>query len=186
MILRQLFDYETYTYTYLIASNTSREAVLIDPVKTNVELYCQLLRELDLKLIYAMDTHVHADHITALSKLQELTGCQTVMGKQSKAQHVSVYAEEGKPISVGDLVINPIYTPGHTDDSYCFFIDNCLFTGDTLFIRGTGRTDFQNGSSEQQYDSLFNKLLTLAEDTKVFPGHDYKGCTMSTIGEEKK
>lgn len=186
MILRQLFDYGTYTYTYLIASDASREAVLIDPVKSQVKIYLQIIKELDLKLVFAIDTHVHADHITALGELHRLTQCQMVMGKQSKAKGALKYAVEGEPLVVGDLIIQPLYTPGHTDDSYSFLLDDCLFTGDTLLIRGTGRTDFQHGNSEQQYESLFNKLLKLPDNTRVYPGHDYNGFTMSTIGEEKQ
>jgi glyoxylase-like metal-dependent hydrolase (beta-lactamase superfamily II) len=185
MIFRQLFDYETYTYTYLIASDIGREGVLIDPVKGNTEQYLKLIDEMNLKLVYALDTHVHADHITALGELSQKTGCDTVLGKETKAEFVTVYAQEGTPIVFDNLVINPIYTPGHTDDSYCYLMDDRIFTGDTLLIRGTGRTDFQNGSSSDQYDSIFNKILTLPNHTLVFPAHDYNGMTMSTIREEK-
>lgn len=186
MIFRQLFDYETYTYTYLIASDVGREAVLIDPVKSQNPLYVQLINELDLKLVFAIDTHVHADHITGLADLRRLTECQTIMGSESKAECVSLRAIEGKPIIVDTLTIHPLHTPGHTDDSYSFLMDDRVFTGDTLLIRGTGRTDFQNGDSEQQYNSLFNKLLLLPENTWVYPAHDYKGMTRSTIGEERR
>jgi glyoxylase-like metal-dependent hydrolase (beta-lactamase superfamily II) len=185
MIFRQLFDYETYTYTYLIASDIGREGVLIDPVKGNTEQYLKLIDELNLKLVYAIDTHVHADHITALGELGKQTGCETVLGQETKAEFVSLYAKEGTPIKFGDLTIEPIYTPGHTDDSYCYLMDDRIFTGDTLLIRGTGRTDFQNGSASDQYDSIFKKILTLPDNTLVFPGHDYNGMTMSTIAEEK-
>lgn len=185
MIFRQMLDYDTFTYTYLIASEVGREGVLIDPVKGNVEQYLRLINELDLKLVYALDTHVHADHITALGELGQKTGCDTVLGKETKAQFVTVHAEEGTPIVFGNLVINPIYTPGHTDDSYCYIMDDRIFTGDTLLIRGTGRTDFQNGNAGDQYDSLFKKILTLPDHTLVFPAHDYNGMTMSTIKEEK-
>lgn len=186
MIFRQLFDPESYTYTYLIASESSREAVLIDPVKSKVKCYLQLLKELELKLVYAIDTHVHADHITALSDLHKETSCQMVIGEQSKAEGQLMHAKEGKPLCIGDLIIQPIHTPGHTDDSYCFLVNDYLFTGDTLLIRGTGRTDFQQGNSLDQYNSIFNKLLILPNGTRVYPGHDYNGFTMSTIGEEKK
>lgn len=185
MIFRQLFDHESYTYTYLIASGIGREALLIDPVKENTELYLQLIKELDLKLVFAIDTHVHADHITALGQLREQTDCVTIMGKQSRAECVSMRVEEGEPISIDGLELQPLYTPGHTDDSYCFLMDDRVFTGDTLLIRGTGRTDFQNGSADNQYESLFNKVLTLPEETLVYPAHDYRGMTVSTIGEEK-
>jgi len=186
MIFRQLFDYDTYTYTYLIADEASGEGVIIDPVKRNLEKYLKLINELNLKLVYAIDTHVHADHITALGELGKQTKCDTVLGKETKAKFVSVYAQEGTPIKFGNLEIHPIYTPGHTDDSYCYLLDNRIFTGDTLLIRGTGRTDFQNGSASDQYDSIFKKLLSLPGDTLVFPAHDYNGMSMSTIGEEKK
>lgn len=188
MIFRQLFDAESFTYTYLIASESTREAALIDPVKSKVKLYLQLLKELELKLTYAIDTHVHADHITALSELTKKTHCQIVMGEQSKAQGPLplLYVKESEPLHLGNLIIQPIHTPGHTNDSYCFLVNDYLFTGDTLLIRGTGRTDFQQGNSKHQYHSLFNKLLKLPGHTRVYPGHDYNGYTMSTISEEKK
>jgi len=186
MIFRQLFDYKTYTYTYLIASSIGREAVLIDPVLSQLEFYIQLLNELDIKLVFAIDTHLHADHITALGGLQDRVNCQTVLGEQTQAQCVSLHLQEGKAIILDDLVLQPIYTPGHTDDSYSLLMGDRVFTGDTLLIRGTGRTDFQNGDSRQQFDSLFNKLLTLPEETLVYPAHDYHGMTVSSIGEEKR
>lgn len=186
MIFRQLFDYDTYTYTYLVAADDGREAVLIDPVKSQTDLYLQLMQELGVKLMYAIDTHVHADHITALGNLQKATECATVMGEQSAAKCVSLRIKDGEKIKIGDLELTAMHTPGHTDDSYCFSMADRVFTGDTLFIRGTGRTDFQNGNSSDQYDSIFNKLLTLPEETIVYPGHDYRGMTSSTIGEEKR
>lgn len=184
MIFRQFFDYDTYTYTYLVASGIGREAVLIDPVKEQMPLYLQILKELDVKLMFALDTHVHADHITALGDLRNATDCVTVMGEQTSAQCVTLKAKDGDPILIDNLVLKPIYTPGHTDDSYSFVMDDRVFTGDTLLIRGSGRTDFQNGDSAMQYVSLFNRLLTLPKETIVFPGHDYRGMTSSTIGEE--
>ena len=186
MLFRQLFDYDTYTYSYLIAAKAGSEAVIIDPVKQQMPLYRKLLNELDIKLVFAIDTHVHADHITALGSLQDETNCTTVMGNESKAECVTLRAKEGELIKFANLQLEPIYTPGHTDDSYCFKLGDILFTGDTLLIRGTGRTDFQNGSSEQQYDSLFNKILRLPDATVVYPAHDYNGCTVSTIAEEKR
>lgn len=185
MIFRQLFDYDTYTYTYLIASGIGREAVLIDPVKEQLSLYQQLLNELDVKLTFAIDTHVHADHITALGDLRTATECVTVMGEQTSAECVSLKVKEGESIIIDNLILKPIYTPGHTDDSYSFVMDDRVFTGDTLLIRGSGRTDFQNGDSAMQYDSIFNNLLTLPKETLVYPGHDYRGMTSSTIGEEQ-
>ena len=190
MIFRQLFDQESSTYTYLLADETSREAVLIDPVKERVDSYLQLLRELDLTLINAIDTHVHADHVTALGELRDATGCNTAMGEQSSAVCVNTRIKDGEIIKIGALQLKAIYTPGHTDDSYSFYLqtDNrgYVFTGDTLLIRGSGRTDFQNGDAGAQYDSIFNRLLTLPDDTAVYPAHDYKGWTVSTIAEEKR
>ncbi|MCX4028384.1 MBL fold metallo-hydrolase [Endozoicomonas sp. SM1973] len=190
MLFRQLFDEATWTYTYLLAEHEGGQALLIDPVREKVPQYQQLIRELKLQLIYAIDTHVHADHITALGKLRELYGCETIFGERTQAQCASHMVKEGEIISLGNLHLKTIYTPGHTDDSYCFLLTNetpqLLFTGDTLLIRGTGRTDFQQGDARQQYESLFNKLLKLPDSTLVYPGHDYKGMTVSTIGEEKR
>jgi glyoxylase-like metal-dependent hydrolase (beta-lactamase superfamily II) len=184
MIFRQLFERESSTYTYLLAGERSREALLIDPVKSEVHKYLQLVNELDLKLVVAIDTHVHADHITALGDLRQHTSCTTLMGEQSRAECVSSRVSEGELISIDGVKLRALYTPGHTDDSYSFLAGDRVFTGDTLLIRGTGRTDFQNGDARAQYDSLFNKLLRLPRETRVYPGHDYKGWTMSTIGEE--
>lgn len=186
MIFRQLFDQESYTYTYLLASSTGSEAILIDPVLDKVDRYLQLLDELDLKLVKVADTHVHADHITGMGALRDRTRCVTLMGEQSKVNLVSQRFSHGEFIAIDGVKLQAIYTPGHTYDSYCFLMEDRVFTGDTLFIRGTGRTDFQQGDAAAQYDSIFGKLLTLPEDTLVYPGHDYKGDTVSTIGEEKR
>lgn len=186
MIFRQLFDSESSTYTYLIAERAGGEALLIDPVQKHVDQYLQLIRELDLKLVKAADTHVHADHVTGLGALRDATGCTTIMGRETAADCVSLKVTEGEIIRVDGLEIEPLYTPGHTDDSYSYRMKDRVFTGDTLLIRGTGRTDFQNGDARAQYDSLFHKLLRLPEDTLVYPGHDYKGWTVSTIGEEAR
>lgn len=185
MIFRQLFDSVSSTYTYLIASRAGAEALIIDPVLDKVDRYVQLLRELDLKLVKAIDTHVHADHITGLGALRDRTKCVTVMGEQSGVDVVSMRVADGDCIDIEGIELKAIYTPGHTDDSYSFLLGDRVFTGDTLLIRGTGRTDFQHGSSAAAYDSIFNKLLTLPDDTLVYPAHDYKGDTVSTIGEEK-
>ena len=185
MIFRQLFDSESSTYTYLIASRRGGEALIIDPVLDRVDRYMQLLDELDLRLIKAVDTHVHADHITGLGALRDRTKCITVMGQQSGVDVVSMRVAEGDTIDVEGLALDVIYTPGHTDDSYSYLLGDRVFTGDTLLIRGTGRTDFQHGNAREQYDSLFNKLLKLPDETLVYPAHDYKGDTVSTIGEEK-
>ena len=185
MIFRQLFDSVSCAYTYLIASRRGGEALIIDPVLEKVDRYLQLLDELDLKLVKALDTHVHADHITGLGALRDRTRCITVMGQESGVDVVSQRVSDGDRIDIEGLSLAAIYTPGHTDDSYCFLMGDRVFTGDTLFIRGTGRTDFQHGDARAQYDSIFNKLLTLPSETLVYPGHDYKGDTVSTIGEEK-
>ncbi len=186
MIFRQLFDSTSGTYTYLLASRSGGEALIIDPVLEKVDRYLQLVRELDLKLVKAVDTHLHADHITGLGALRDRTHCITVMGEQTKADIVSMRVAEGDRIEIEGVRLDVLYTPGHTDDSYSFLLDDRVFTGDTLLIRGTGRTDFQNGDPRAQYDSIFNKLLKLPEPTLVFPAHDYKGETVSTIGEEKR
>src|SRR5215467_4389730 len=185
MIFRQLFDSTSGTYTYLIASRAGGEALIIDPVLEKVDRYLHLIKELDLKLVKAADTHLHADHITGLGALRDHTHCITVMGEQTKADVVSMRLADGDKLAIEGLSLEAMYTPGHTDDSYSFVLRDRVFTGDTLLIRGTGRTDFQNGDARAQYDSIFNKLLRLPDDTMVFPAHDYKGETVSTIGEEK-
>jgi glyoxylase-like metal-dependent hydrolase (beta-lactamase superfamily II) len=184
MIFRQLFDRTSSTYSYLIAARSGGEALLIDPVLENTDRYVQLLNELDVKLALAVDTHIHADHVTALGSLQQKAGCVTAMGDKTDAECVSVKFSEGEKLCVDDLHLDILYTPGHTDDSYSFVLPDRVFTGDTLLIRETGRTDFQNGDAGAQYDSLFNKLLRLPQDTLVYPAHDYNGMTVSTIGEE--
>ena len=185
MIFRQLFDSVSGTYTYLLASRRGGEALIIDPVLEKVERYIQLLHELDVRLVKAVDTHLHADHITGMGALRDRTHCITVMGEQTSADVVSMRVAEGERISIEGLCLDVLYTPGHTDDSYSFVIGDRVFTGDTLLIRGTGRTDFQNGDPRAQYDSIFNKLLKLPDETLVFPAHDYKGDTVSTIAEER-
>ncbi|MBB4278945.1 MBL fold metallo-hydrolase [Rhizobium mongolense] len=186
MIFRQLFDSISGTYTYLIASRKGGEALIIDPVLEKVDRYLKLVEELDLKLVKAVDTHLHADHITGLGALRDRTHCVTVMGEQTLADVVSMRVTEGDRVAIEGLSLDVLYTPGHTDDSYSFLMNGRVFTGDTLLIRGTGRTDFQNGNPFQQYDSIFNKLLKLPDETLVYPAHDYKGDTVSTIGEEKR
>src|SRR5436309_2863055 len=185
MIFRQLFDSVSGTYTYLLASRHGGEALIIDPVLEKVDRYLQVIRELDLKLVKAVDTHLHADHITGLGALRDRTHCITVMGEQTHAGVVSMRVTEGDRVNIEGLSLDVLYTPGHTDDSYSFLLDGRVFTGDTLLIRGTGRTDFQNGDPRAQYDSIFGKLLKLPNETLVYPAHDYKGDTVSTIGEEK-
>ena len=185
MIFRQLFDSVSGTYSYLLASRRGGEAMIIDPVLEKVDRYLALIRELDLKLVKAVDTHMHADHITGLGALRDKTHCITAMGEQTKADVVSVRLSDGDKLAIEGVSLDVIYTPGHTDDSYSFTMPDRVFTGDTLLIRGTGRTDFQNGDPRAQYESLFGRLLKLPDATLVFPAHDYKGDTVSTIGEEK-
>jgi len=186
MIFRQLFDKTSSTYTYLLAERQGGEALLIDPVLENTGQYVRLIEELDLKLVLAVDTHIHADHVTALGSLRDQSGCVTAMGAMTRAECVSLHFNEGEKLCVDNLHLDILYTPGHTDDSYSFLLPDRVFTGDTLLIRGTGRTDFQNGDPAAQYDSLFGKLLTLPERTLVYPAHDYNGMTVSTVGEEKR
>ena len=185
MIFRQLFDSASGTYSYLVASRRGGEALIIDPVLEKVDRYLQLVRELDLQLVKAVDTHLHADHITGLGALRDRTQCITVMGEQSGVDVVSMRVTDGDTLRIEGVSLDVLYTPGHTDDSYSFHMADRVFTGDTLLIRGTGRTDFQNGDPRAQYESIFNRLLRLPDETLVFPAHDYKGDTVSTIGEEK-
>ena len=186
MLFRQLFDSASFTYTYLLASRPGGEALIIDPVLDRVEQYLLLLKELNLDLVKVVDTHIHADHITGMGILRDKTKCITIMGEQSAVDVVSMRVKEGDQITVEGISLDVIYTPGHTNDSYSFKMNDRIFTGDTLFIRGTGRTDFQGGDALEQYDSIFNKLLKLPEETLVYPAHDYKGEMVSTIGEEKR
>lgn len=185
MIFRQLFEPVSSTYTYLMASRIGGEALIIDPVFEKVDRYILLLEELDLKLVKAIDTHTHADHVTGLAALRDLTRCVTVMGERSKVDIVSMRVCEGDKVNIESIDLEVLETPGHTDDSYSFMLPDRVFTGDALLIRGSGRTDFQNGDPYASYESIFNKLLKLPEDTLVYPAHDYKGDTVSTIGEER-
>ena len=186
MIFKQVFDQKSSTYTYLIASSKGREALIIDPVLENVEDYLKLLTELDLKLVKVIDTHIHADHVTGASRLKDKTKCATIMGENTPADSVEIKVKDEEIIKLDHLKIRALYTPGHTSDSYSFLMDNYLFSGDTLLINGTGRTDFQNGNSKDAYNSIFNKLLKLPDETLLYPAHDYKGEKVSTIGKEKK
>lgn len=185
MIFRQFFDSSSSTYTYLLASRHGGEALIVDPVLEKVDRYIQLLEELDLRLVKAIDTHLHADHITGLDALRERTRCITVMGEQTRAEVVSIRVADGDRVDIEGLSLEALYTPGHTDDSYSFIMPDRVFTGDTLLIRGTGRTDFQNGDARAQYDSIFGRLLKLPGETLVYPAHDYKGDMVSTIAEER-
>jgi glyoxylase-like metal-dependent hydrolase (beta-lactamase superfamily II) len=188
MIFRQLFDHDSYTYTYLIADDESKEALLIDSVLAHADSYVTLLAQLGVRLKTTLETHTHADHITASGVLRSKTGCTTLVAQQSHAHCAAGHFKDGDTISVGQYQLKAIYTPGHTDDSFCFYLDSGhkrVFTGDTLLIRGCGRTDFQNGNAHDQYYSL-QKLLRLPPETLVYPGHDYKGWSVSTIAEEKQ
>ena len=186
MIFKQVFDDKSSTYTYLIASEKGHEAIIIDPVLENVEKYIELLKEFDLQLVKVIDTHIHADHITGVSKLKERTNCTTIMGEHTPSELVELKVKDDEIIKIDKMEIKAIYTPGHTSDSYSFLMNNYLFSGDTLLINGTGRTDFQNGSSNDAYDSIFNKLLKLPEETLLYPGHDYNGKKVSTLKNEKE
>jgi len=186
MIFKQLFDIKSSTYTYLISSGKGREALIIDPVIENVAEYINLLKNLDLKLVKVIDTHIHADHVTGASKLKDITKCSTIMGAHTPAETVEIKVKDDEYINLEELKIRAMYTPGHTSDSYSFLMNNYLFSGDTLLINGTGRTDFQNGNAKDAYDSIFNKLLKLPEETLLYPAHDYKGEKVSSIGKEKK
>ncbi len=190
MIFRQLFDAASSTYTYVLASARGREALIIDPVKEQLAHYLALIRDLDLKLVTAIDTHTHADHITALGDLRDSTGCVTVMGEFTRAQCVSSRISDGQMLDVDGIRLQALYTPGHTDESFSLVLHpdrpKAVFTGDVLLIRGTGRTDFQGGDPRKSWHSIVNTLFRLGDDTLVYPGHDYKGWTASSIGEEKR
>jgi len=185
MIFEQLFDTKSSTYTYIISSGKGREALIIDPVIDHTEEYIKILKELDLKLVKVIDTHIHADHITGLNELNKRTKCTRIMGEKSKSEVIDLKIKDNETIKVENIELKSIYTPGHTDCSYSYLMNDRVFTGDTLLINGTGRTDFQSGSSYDAYDSLFNKLLKLPEKTLVFPAHDYNGKKNSTIQNEK-
>lgn len=185
MLFRQLLDRESGTYTYLLGCETQRQAALIDPVKEQLGLYLTLLEQLNYTLVAAIDTHVHADHITALGALRQASSCATYVGAPSSSPCASQIYQEGEIIQIGEIALKAWHTPGHTDDSYSLVLADRVFTGDCLLIRGTGRVDFQNGNALQQYASL-QRLLTLPDETLVYAGHDYKGWTVSTIGEERQ
>ena len=185
MIFNQLFDNKSSTYTYIIASGKGREALIIDPVIENTNEYLKVLKELDLKLVKVIDTHIHADHVSGLNELNKQTNCVRVMGEKSESEVIDVRLKENEKVKIENIELKTIYTPGHTECSYCFLMNDRIFTGDTLLINGSGRTDFQGGSAVAQYDSIFNKLLKLPEKTMVYPAHDYNGKTSSTIGSEK-
>ena len=186
MLFKQLFDTKSSTYTYLISSGNGREALIIDPVLENVNEYINILKKLDLQLVKVIDTHIHADHVTGASKLKDITKCSTIMGDHTPAVSVEIKVKDDEYINLDNIKIRAMYTPGHTSDSYSFLMNNYLFSGDTLLINGTGRTDFQNGNAKDAYNSIFNRLLKLPDETLLYPAHDYKGEKVSTIGKEKK
>tara|TARA_Y100001970_G_scaffold59656_1_gene75965 strand:+ start:3088 stop:3795 length:708 start_codon:yes stop_codon:yes gene_type:complete len=185
MIFQQLFDNKSSTYTYILSSGEGREALIIDPVIEHTEEYLKILENLKLKLVKVIDTHIHADHITGLNELNKRTNCTRIMGENSKSEVIDIKIKDNEKINIEKIELKAIYTPGHTDCSYSYMMDDRVFTGDTLLINGSGRTDFQNGSSYDAYDSIFNKLLKLPEKTLVFPAHDYNGKKFSTIQNEK-
>ena len=186
MIFKQVFDKKTSTYTYLIASSKGREALIIDPVLDNINEYISLLNELDLKLVKVIDTHIHADHVSGLNELNKKTNCTRIMGDNSPSEVVDIRVKDGEKVKIEDIELTALHTPGHTICSFSFFMKDRVFTGDTLLINGTGRTDFQGGSAKDQYDSIFNRLLKLPDQTVIYPAHDYNGKKNSTIIEEKK
>ncbi len=185
MIFEQLFDTKSSTYTYILSSGKGREALIIDPVLEHTDQYINFLNKLELKLVKVIDTHIHADHITGLNELSKRTSCTKIMGEHSKSEVVDLRVKEDENVKIDNINLKVMYTPGHTDCSYSYLMNDRVFTGDTLLINGTGRTDFQNGNARQQYDSIFNKLLKLPENTIVFPAHDYNGKKHSTIGSER-
>ena len=185
MIFEQLFDTKSSTYTYIISSGKGREALIIDPVIEHTDEYIKILKNLELKLVKVIDTHIHADHVTGLNELNKRTNCTRIMGENSKSEVIDLKIKDSEKINIENIELKAIYTPGHTDCSYSYLMNDRVFTGDTLLINGTGRTDFQNGSTEDAYDSLFNKLLKLPKNTLVYPAHDYNGKKFSTIENEK-
>ena len=186
MIFNQFFDTVSCTYTYLLSSGEGREALIIDPVLENTNDYIFFLKKLDLKLVKVIDTHIHADHISGLKELNKQTNCVTVMGDNSKSEVINIRVKDNEKIKIENIELISMYTPGHTDCSYSFFMKDRVFTGDTLLINGTGRTDFQNGNPIDQYNSIFERIFKLPKQTLVYPAHDYNGKTHSTIENEKK
>ena len=185
MIFNQLFDEKSHTYTYLISSGKGREALIIDPVIEKTNEYLEVLKNLKLKLVKVIDTHIHADHVSGLNELNKKTDCTRIMGETSPSEIIDIKVKDNEKIKIENIELTSIHTPGHTNCSYSFLMKDRVFTGDTLLINGTGRTDFQGGSAKDQYNSIFNNLLKLPEETLVFPAHDYNGKKYSTIIQEK-
>lgn len=187
MLFRQLFDAETSTYTYLIADLNAKEAILVDPVLEQVERDLKLLEELGLTLRYCLETHIHADHITGTDRLRQMTGCLGIVPENAQAACADRHIGDGETLKLGAITIQAIATPGHTDSHNAYLVNNDrVLTGDALFIRGCGRTDFQSGDAGTLYNSVTQRLFALADETSVYPAHDYRGHTLSTIGEEKQ
>ena len=185
MIFNQLFDDKSSTYTYIISSGKGREALIIDPVIEHTKKYIKILKDLELKLVKVIDTHIHADHISGLNELNKQTECTRVMGEESESEVIDLRVKENEKVKIEGLELITLYTPGHTKCSYSYLMNDRVFTGDTLLINGSGRTDFQGGSAMEQYDSIFNKLLKLPDKTLVYPAHDYNGKKFSTVENER-
>ena len=186
MNVKQLIDLSTCTFTYILYSAKSKDALIIDPVLEQVERDLDLIKKLNLNLIYILETHVHADHITGASKIKEKTNAQICYGSKTGVEGADIFLDDGDKLSLSDFEILTIHTPGHTDGCVSYYVDNKIFSGDALFIEGTGRTDFQGGSSDKIYDSVRKKLFSYSDDTMIYPGHNYKGFLSSTIGFERK
>mgnify|MGYP006151830265 CR=1 FL=1 len=186
MIFNQLFDKKSHTYTYIISSGKGREALIIDPVIEKTSEYLEILKSLELKLVKVIDTHIHADHISGLNELNKKTNCTRIMGNESPSEVIDIRVKDNEKIKIDEIELTSMYTPGHTKCSYSFLMNDRVFTGDTLLINGTGRTDFQGGSAKDQYESIFNVLLKLPEETLIYPAHDYNGRKNSTIIEQKR
>ncbi len=187
MLFRQLFDPETSTYTYLLGDRHTQAAVLVDPVLEQVNRDLKLLDELGLKLHYCLETHIHADHITGSSQLREATECISIVPEKAQIACANRFIKDGEILTVGEIQIEAIATPGHTDSHLAYLVNRKkLLTGDSLLIRGCGRTDFQGGNAGLLYDAIVHRLFTLPDKTQVYPGHDYRGFTVSTIGEERQ
>ena len=185
MIFNQLFDDKSSTYTYIISSGKGREALIIDPVIEHTKKYIKILKDLELKLVKVIDTHIHADHISGLNELNKQTECTRVMGEESESEVIDLRVKENEKVKIEGVELITLYTPGHTKCSYSYLMNDRVFTGDTLLINGSGRTDFQGGSAMEQYDSIFNKLLKLPDKTLVYPAHDYNGKKFSTVENER-
>ena len=185
MIFNQLFDDKSSTYTYIISSGKGREALIIDPVIEQTKKYIKILQDLELRLVKVIDTHIHADHISGLNELNKQTECTRVMGEESESEVIDLRVKENEKVKIEGVELITLYTPGHTKCSYSYLMNDRVFTGDTLLINGSGRTDFQGGSAMEQYDSIFNKLLKLPDKTLVYPAHDYNGKKFSTVENER-